>query len=177
MAVALAASMTLLLVGCGGGGGTGDSGSSSGSSSGSGTEASGTTDIANPIEVVDSVDDINRQLGLNLQLPNDATLTTCQVISDSLGEVFFSLEGQAYVYRGEHTTTSEDISGLYFDYTSVEEVALDPYVCTMEFNEGGPGYSRWYDEADGVTYSVSVESGASKDKLTDISKLLIASQG
>jgi hypothetical protein len=171
MAVALTASMVLLLVGCGGGAGGG------GTDTSGGTDSSGSAAIANPIEVVDSVDDINRQLGLNLQLPSDAVVETCQVISDSLGEVAFSVEGQEYVYRGESTSASEDISGLYFDFTSVEEVPIDAYVCTIEFNENGPGYSRWYDEANGITYSVSVDSGASSERLTDISKLLITTQG
>lgn len=161
--VALTAFMALTLAGC-----AQDNGN---------TDSSGAASIANPIVEVADVAAINKLLDINLQVPQDATIQSTAVIGDTLGDITFTLEGTSYNYRGAHATESEDISGLYFDFTSHEEGTSGGVTYLIEFNEGGPGYSRWFDEAAGVTYSVSVDTGASKDLLAAITVLLITEQG
>lgn len=164
---ALTVSMLAVLVGCGGNADT---------LSGGG-DSSGTASLANPIEVVESVDIINEQLSTNMVVPADGTIEYCQIIDNSVGSVSFSLDNQVYLYRAKAAEESEDISGLYFDFTSLEESTLGDYDCVIEYNDDGPGYCRWFDEAAGITYSVSVDTGASKDKLSNIALQLITEQG
>ncbi len=171
LAVVLAAGTLFALTGCGGDNGTEPSGTE-----GSATDTSGTASVANPVVEVDSVDTINEDLGLNMRIPDGATVESCAIIDNSLGEVNFNLDGQLYNYRGMVTNNDEDISGLYYEFSSTETADTTGQVYVMEYIEGGPGYARWYDDISGTVYSVSVESGATGAMLNEIASTLIAAQ-
>lgn len=165
VALVLSACLLFALVGCG----------TSGNDSG-GTDTSGSANVANPVVDVESPEAINKQLQTNLEIPAEATIDRCSIIDDSLGEVVFSLNGKSYTYRVMNTDTSEDISGLYYDFTSHSEVDIAGVSCVIDYNDGGPGYCRWFDDIAKTTYSVSVDSGASEEVLTEIATTLIAEQ-
>ena len=141
------------------------------------TDASGSAEIKNPVVAVNDVATINDKLDINLVLPDGAAATNCSIIDNSLGDVSFELNGQAYSYRGMASTVDEDISGLYYDFTSHDRDEVSGQSFAIEFSDGGPGYARWYVKASGVVYSVSVENSASRNLLSDMAFILIEAQG
>lgn len=167
LAVLLCAATLLTSSGC-----TGAAPSSRGESA-----SSGSATLANPLVEVKDVAAINSQLDLSLALPVNATAERCTIIDNTLGEVSFTLDGQLYNYRGMVTNQDEDISGLYYDFTSHDSREASGQIIEMEYNDGGPGHARWFIESSGTVYSVSVENGASKNLLDTIAVALIAEQG
>lgn len=169
MALALAVGMSFVLVGCSNGEGT------------DGTDGSGAAAIANPVVEVESVADINKQLGINLVIPEDAVVEYCAVIGSSLGEARFVLDGRLFTYRGQVTDEDVDISGLYYDFSTSETSDVDGQAYVLGFTEGGPGYARWFVNATDTVYSVSIESGSTESGdtgavLNDIAVALITAQ-
>lgn len=166
LTLALSMSLVFILAGC-------SNDASSGTDS---TDSSGSANIANPIVEVANPEAINKKLEINLKVPEDAEISNCSVIDDSLGEVVFSLDGTVYTYRGMATPSSEDISGLHYQFTSTGNADIGGYECAIEYNDDAAGFCRWYDDVAKVTYSVSVDKGASEELLTDIATTLIAEQ-
>ncbi len=167
LSVILTMSTALLLFGCSG---------SSSDRSASSSELADSTQIANPIVTVESTDDLNDQLKVRLDVPDDVTIESTSVIDGTLGEVTFIFDNQRYIYRGMSAVEGEDISGLYYEFTSRMETTLNTQPCVLEFNESGPGLCQWYDEQAGIVYSISVGTGASYDKLVNMATVLIALQ-
>jgi hypothetical protein len=132
--------------------------------------------VANPIVPVESTDAIGEQLKVDLSVPEDLSIEKCSVIDNTLGEVIFTLGGQQYSYRGMSTPEQEDISGLYYEFSSHTDAEIEGQPCLLELSDGGAGTCRWYDSDEGITYSVSVGAGASLDKLLEAAALLIATQ-
>lgn len=171
MSVALSMGLMMALVACGG-----NDAAEPETNANSGTESSGTANMPNPVVEVDSIEEINEQLGVNLAVPADATIKSCSITDDTLGEVVFTYENTTYTFRAQNGQKLEDISGLYYDFEAEHEFDTAGITCKMQYNEGGPGYCHWYDEVGKVTYSVSVDTGASQQGLTDIAELLNAEQ-
>lgn len=163
----LALSIVLMLsfVACSGSSDNGDS-----------SESSGTTGMPNPIVEVENPEAVNQQLGVNLNLPDGAKADNCSVIDKRVGSIDFTLDNKSYTYRAEATQGLEDISGLNYDFETSKEFETAGVVCVMNYNENGPGYCHWFDEVGKVTYSVSMDSGASEKALTEITESLIAKQ-
>lgn len=139
-------------------------------------ESSGIARVANPIEEFKTAEEINERLGINLALPESLLVTHYMIIDNSLGSITFSQDNRVYTYRGMATSTEEDISGLYYDFTSRETEDIEGQACVLEYNDGGPGLCRWYDEAAGVTYSVSADTNTRSDTLKAVAALLINAQ-
>lgn len=166
LSVLLAGSLVCTAAGC----------SNVGTSDNNGSESSGTANIANPVVEVEDVAAINTQLGINLVLPDNAEIEHCAIIDDSLGEVSFVLDGTLFNYRGMVTGADEDISGLYYDFTSHADGSIGSQSFVIEYNEDGPGHVRWFEESSGTVYSVSVATGANEVLLSVIADTLIAAQ-
>ena len=135
-----------------------------------------TAEIENPVVEVDSLDTVNEELTINLVLPGDVSPISFEIIDSSLGEATFSRDGQIFNYRGMVTATEEDTSGLYYDFSSHETGEAGGLTYTLELTNGGPGSARWYDVGAGISYSLSVDNGASSALLGSVASELIALQ-
>ena len=99
-------------------------------------------------------------LGYDL-LESDGTTVT---------EVTFALEGRTWHYRMAATydvsETIPDISG-YSGGRSQAQSTVRWCPALLRWDEGGAGCIRWKDVAPGLVYSLTVDSGASEDVLTE----------
>lgn len=99
-------------------------------------------------------------LGYDL-LESDGTTVT---------EVTFALEGRTWHYRMAATydvsETIPDISG-YSGGSLQAQSTVRWCPALLRWDEGGAGCIRWKDVAPGLVYSLTVDSGASEDVLTE----------
>lgn len=114
-----------------------------------------------------------KQLGYNVAVaPDNATdITYNAFLYDNLtvAETTFLLNDNRYSYRMASTWEIAfpfaDISGTGTDYSSHASAEVGWCPAELYFNEGGSGKIIWFDIAPGLLYSLSMETGASKDAL------------
>ncbi|MGN1412613.1 MAG: hypothetical protein ACI4WY_00030 [Anaerovoracaceae bacterium] len=90
-------------------------------------------------------------------------------------ETSFEIDGIRYAYRtaGTGQVVLQDISGMQNqDYENHSSVALG--WCTAEafWTEGGAGKLLWLDLAPGLVYSLTMDTGASEEVLTEMAETL-----
>ena len=64
-----------------------------------------------------------------------------------------------------------DISGMYYEWKTVENGPVFYNDATFKLNEGEQGWVGWYDYVPGITYNVSMDSGASVAELTRLAEI------
>ena len=99
------------------------------------------------------------RLSLELELPDGASDALWRVlVDDNLGELRFTLDGQEIIARVKAADGFEDISGMYYDWETVEDewVGWCPAKLYTSESEGETvELCLWFDEQAGVMYSVS----------------------
>ena len=97
--------------------------------------------------------------GLSLAVPEGAENVLYLVMaSDGLGEMQFSLNGLEYTARIKAAAEFEDISGLYYDWTSEEDCKIswcEGKICQAQDGEETVAACMWFDAVPGVMYSLS----------------------
>ena len=68
-----------------------------------------------------------------------------------------------YDFRSMEKGSSEDISGMYYEWTTVDGHPSEAPQCRVFLNDSGQGVCSWEDEE--RIYSISMTEGASKVKL------------
>ncbi len=129
--------------------------------------------VANPIEEVDSADQIMDELDIFITVPDGAKDVQYSIIDHSVAQVDFVLDGVNYNHRIKKTDQLEDISGVYTEFETEKDMEWVDYPYHIAYNEGGEGVSTWYDELVQASYSVDMESGASEAALESVSIALI----
>ena len=131
---------------------------------------------ANTLKVLTTASQILRATGLNVTVAPDhaenITYNAFRLDGLTVAETTFQINGITYAYRMAGTMelldNFTDISGLYesFDQISAGEV----FWCRakINFNEGEQGKIIWFDLVPGILYSLSMDSGASKEALLDM---------
>lgn len=96
----------------------------------------------------------------------------------AVGETIFVLDGISYTYRTaatpEITADFADISGLTGPYPVNESTVISYCDARLSYEEGGSGKIVWFDTVPGLLYSLSMESSASADALTEMAGHLFA---
>ena len=82
-----------------------------------------------------------------------------------IAQAMFDYHGTRCVLRGAFTDELEDFSGMYHDWTSDREMRIGVFDGRVMFVEGGPGVAQWYDMLQSSTYSVSMDEGATLEKM------------
>ena len=136
VAVALSLMMILPLVGCG----------------------KKTDGIANPMqEITDAT--LIKTYSHGLVLPEDVTEATYYLYNDDLFEICFEKNGVSYAARTAESDSCEDISGMNYEWTVEDEdlahLGLQGSAKRYIGEEETVDVANWYDEANGVNYSLS----------------------
>ena len=107
-------------------------------------------------------DGMMQELGLFMGAPEGAEDVIYRVLAaEQLGEIQFTLDGQAYTARIKAAAEEEDISGLYFDWTSEEECEIEGRKGTIRQAQDEDAVviaCSWFDVAPGIMYSVSTST-------------------
>lgn len=106
------------------------------------------TQIANPMVAKESLEEINSAIGSSIVKPSeDVTNERFYLISDSIGEYDFTLNGISYTLRVAQT--EDDISGIYVGNTTIgKTIGEGMAVCY----EGGQWMKQF---KDGIQYSLA----------------------
>ena len=138
------------------------------------------TAYADTQKVLTTASQILESMGLDVTVaPQHATNVTYNafLLHDlTVAETTFQIDGITYSYRMAGTTELiedfRDISGL--EKTFEEIVAGEVFWCRakINFDENGQGKILWFDLVPGILYSLSMDSGASKDTLMDMANQL-----
>ena len=93
----------------------------------------------------------------------------------------FTLDGVRWTYSmaatGQVELPFQDISGLP-DYAVTEDAKVLWCPAVISYDESGAGKITWFDAAPGLVYSLSADSGASRDALLDmVNRLFTPAQG
>lgn len=121
--------------------------------------------VANPMQEVAAPSDIEDELGVIMEAPEDAEDLRCYVISGKIGQLSYSLsDGTVCTYRGA-ADVSEDISGVYYDIYEEETVDVDGIEVELGFadisEDVRAALLRW--EQDGCSYSLFMEGCSDRD--------------
>ncbi len=82
-----------------------------------------------------------------------------------IAQASFVYQGARCLLRGAFTDELVDFSGMYHDWAFDREMRIGVFHGRVMYVDGGPGVAQWYDVLQGSTYSVSMEEGASLEKM------------
>lgn len=115
--------------------------------------------MANPWVESDK-DGVLAATGIELNVPEDATEVLYTYLSDeNLAQVSYSTPGNKWVYRGRMADAFEDISGMFCEWDTKEEVdvAGRPAILYDFYSDQENVWMiNWYDGVPGIMYSLSV---------------------
>lgn len=121
--------------------------------------------IANPVHP-SSMEQIQTLDGISLILPKASeNASWSRIYHDKqpvVAQVVFQLDGIRYCYRATKSQTLQDISGMYYAWTT--DTVLDDVRYLV--NDNGQGVALWL--LDGVCYSLSMEERASLESLASM---------
>ena len=116
------------------------------------------TGIANPWTDL-SLQEIEERFGTTVAVPEGAENVHCMMMEeDGLGEIDFDYMGRSCTYRMKKTDLEEDISGMYYEWNTVETVLLHDCNATYQTcTEEGDliELATWYDDDGKMMYSLS----------------------
>ena len=135
-----------------------------------------------PDSILITAQEIVETLGYQMAVAPDGAE---QVVYDVLmldglavGETTFVLDGISYTYRTaatpEITADFADISGLTTPYPVNESTAVSYCDARLSYEDGGNGKIVWFDPVPGLLYSLSMDSSASADALTEMAMQLFS---
>lgn len=129
--------------------------------------------VVNPVHEC-TAEELTAQTGITLNAPITAVDVSYRYIDgekEPLAQVTFTYQGKVYTYRAQRTETIEDISGMYYDWTTTTNDSEDtPYTCY--FTDGGQGIALWY--ADGTSYALCMMENASEEALVTMYGIVTA---
>ncbi|MDD4080125.1 MAG: hypothetical protein PHP02_01760 [Eubacteriales bacterium] len=82
-----------------------------------------------------------------------------------IAQAMFDYQGTRCLLRGALTDELEDFSGMYHEWTFDRGMRIGVFHGRVMFVDGGPGVAQWYDVLQSSTYSVSIDEGATLEKL------------
>lgn len=121
-------------------------------------ERSGATAcIPSPLRETDP-DGLMEQLGLRFGTVDNAENVMYFVVADTLGEMDFTVDGIDLCARVQPATEFTDISGMYYDFETEEDIAVGSCSGKRLYHEGENESAEiilWFDTAPGIMYSLS----------------------
>ncbi len=129
--------------------------------------ADGGAEIINPLKEYDSVDELAKATGIDVQLPHSAEPITIQSIDNKMNEIVFKVaDGTQFTYRKAKsdmadTNGKDDISGYYIEWSDTHE-ATSPGGINVTVKTGDPenkesGIAVWNDGT--YKYSIVMDKG------------------
>lgn len=119
------------------------------------SESEALNGVANPVEELESVDQIKDQTGIEMVDVKDVKNKTYSVIKGDvmIGQIQFTYKDADFTYRAAET--EGDISGVYADFDGEIKAAGDAVSKNQKpvSISGSELYSRWFDD-NGVQYSL-----------------------
>ena len=104
----------------------------------------------------------------------DVSFRALKLDEMTVGETSFVLQGKHFVYRMAATDyigkDFPDLSEMDGEFDCYEETTVRWCPARICFDEGGRGKIVWFDVVPGMVYSLSVDSGASRDSLLDMAQ-------
>ena len=82
-----------------------------------------------------------------------------------IAQAVFDYNGARCVLRGTYTDDLQDFSGMYYDWAFDREMRIGVFHGRVMYVDGGPGVAQWYDTLQSSTYSVSMDEGATLEKM------------
>ncbi len=138
-------------------------------------EAQSSAQIANPWTQAKDAAEVKTLTGIEMSaLPEGATGVSYSVLEkEKLAQAVFTWNGDEYTFRMAPDDAVEDMSGMYVDFKAEEDVTFGKYHYDIEYNEGAEGESTWEIEPTNMDYSVTMSTGANREKLIAVSEALI----
>ncbi len=134
--------------------------------------ATGTAALPNPVREV-TLEALQTELGFPFQLPEEATDVAYTIINGAEGQspiaqADFTMNEAQMTCRKQKVEALTDISGMHYDWTKTGVTAFEGVEDAAISTNGEQGILLWYDAAQGITYSLSMNAGASEDALVDV---------
>jgi len=137
------------------------------------TEAPAQAELPNPVVEVNGSADFE-PLGFTITAPQGSENASYSIISDSIAQIDFTLDGRAYTYRAGQT--DEDISGVYETFDETEQsidLEAEDFLVSVRLRTIGGGDSgalaTW--SLGGVTYSMYSPDASDFDSISDAALL------
>ncbi len=129
-----------------------------------------------PADLLDTVDSIFSTLGSQLsnapEGAGDIHYNAFHLDGLAVGETTFTLDGVSCAYRIALTyeTSSDfaDISGVEEEFAHHAQAEVGWCPARLAWNDGGAGKVVWFDLVPGQLFSLSVDAGASQERLLDL---------
>lgn len=86
----------------------------------------------------------------------------------AVGQAQFAWQGAQVNYRIRQASKLEDISGMYYPWQHTKKLLIGAYLGQVMYNDGGPGVAMWLDDRNQALFSVSMDKGASLQKLMEL---------
>ena len=139
----------------------------------------GVTEGANEAVLLTTAGEIMRSLGYDMQVDApDAVYSVIQMdgsYPSDMAETIFSEDGIVYRFRtvAARSVQNENISGLPEDgFAQAEQAEIGWCSAQLRYDEGGAGCIWWLDVAPGLQYSLSMSTGATREKLVQMAEKL-----
>ncbi|CAK7024134.1 MAG: hypothetical protein DELT_03334 [Desulfovibrio sp.] len=131
--------------------------------------------IANPWTAAADAEEVKEKTGLTMSaLPEGAADVSYSVMeSEKIAQAAFTWNGDEYTFRMAPDGATEDLSGMYVEFKTDEDMLFGDYPYEIKYNEGAEGLAEWDDELTKTEYSVTMQTGATKEKLAAVSEALI----
>ena len=138
-----------------------------------GTSAS----LPNPVREMPA-EDVLAETGIPLSAPQGASDVVYSVIDlgqdGKIAQMSFNYNDIACCLRVQSADVPKgalnDISGLYYEWSSDENAAVGYNDAELHWTEGEAGYITWYDYAPGLLYCVAMDSGATGEALVALAE-------
>lgn len=135
-----------------------------------------------PADLLDTVDLIfsalGRQLSHTPEGAEDVHYNAFYLDGLPVGETTFTLDGAAWAYRIAPTYDTgddfADISGLEGGFARSGEAEVGWCPARLAWDDGGAGKVVWFDKVPGQLYSLTVDAGASQERLLELARGLFA---
>ena len=123
-------------------------------------EAGETVSVANPWEDM-TAEELEETAHLSFGVPEGAENIGYRYLKDGdLAEMQFTVDDDEYCARIQPADKPTDISGMYYDWENVEDVRIGQCDGTIgQAKDGSEGWvelCQWYDDGQGLQYSLSV---------------------
>ena len=137
--------------------------------------------LPNPVRET-TAQQIMDTLGLSFTIPDRASnvryFTIDAADGGTLAQAVFTLDGMEIIARIQPAASFTDISGVYTEWTTSEDIAVNYSSGEAYLNDNGEGVCLWYDAAPGLMYSIYLNANAEIKTLTALAnELFVPVQG
>ncbi len=134
-----------------------------------------TAQVPNPVHE-STATEILETLGITFHIPEDALNVSYSIIDAGDGKAMaqakFTRSNVEYTYRIQSKPAFEDISGAYYEWTTVKKIEVSYCSGELRYNNGKEGICLWYDTVPGLMYSVYTGEGADEETLMSLANEL-----